>query len=450
MNPMNQPHMTRFRPWKILHLDLRQEIPALPSESGIGGLFVVFWWHDIPLGQRWIPAKQFPMRAPEVREHALTVITPAVGRHLLGCSFEVLSSNRPPEEYGLDLEVLAELERPLHRLQGQLSLLLANTADPSVSVVVCTRDRPEQLKRCLGSLQNLTHNPEEILVVDNAPGSDETRDLVSQFPDVRYIREPKPGLDVARNRGIHKASGDIVAFTDDDATVHPDWIARIRQGFKDPDVMAVAGLVLPAELETEAQYLFETHWGFAKGYQKRVFAKQFFDKARRWGAPVWEIGAGANMAFRRKVFDMVGPFDERLDVGAAGCSGDSEMWYRILAQEWTCRYEPSAVVYHYHRRNMEDFYQQVHDYMRGHVAALLIQFERYRHWGNLRRILVSLPWYYAGLAVNGVLDGFSGRERTLLDEIRGCLSGLRFYLYTRRAGHSIHRMKPSCPTGKGV
>jgi glycosyltransferase involved in cell wall biosynthesis len=242
-----------------------------------------------------------------------------------------------------------------------------------------------------------------------------------------YIREPRPGLDVARNRGIDNTSGEIIAFVDDDAIVHQDWLGRVRQGFKDKDVMAVTGLVLPAELETEAQFLFESHWGFGRGYLPRVFGNRFLEGTRSRGAPVWEIGAGANMAFRRKVFDKVGLFDDRLDVGAAGCSGDSEMWYRILAQGWACHYEPSVVVYHYHRRNMEDLYQQIHYYMRGHVAALLIQFERYRHWGNLRRILISLPWYYARLAVKGLVNGFSGRHSSLKAEICGCLSGIAYY-----------------------
>jgi cellulose synthase/poly-beta-1,6-N-acetylglucosamine synthase-like glycosyltransferase len=81
--------------------------------------------------------------------------------------------------------------------------------------------------------------------------------LVAQMPDIRYVQEPRPGLSVARNTGIRQSKGDIIAFTDDDVTVHPNWIARLQQSFPDPQVMAVTGLVLPAELETEAQFIFE-------------------------------------------------------------------------------------------------------------------------------------------------------------------------------------------------
>jgi GT2 family glycosyltransferase len=388
----------------------------------------VFWWRSIPLGQRWIAAKQLPMCAAEVRECALTAITSTVASYLLGTHVEATTPNRSIKLHRMNLNTLGRLDRPLQGLEEHLCLPAPDAPRSAVSVVVCTRDRPEQLKRCLASLQHLSQSPTEIIVVDNAPRSDITRQIVSEFPGTRYIREPRPGLDVARNRGIETASGEIIAFTDDDAVVHPEWIARIQQGFKHSEVMAVTGLVLPAELETEAQFLFETDWGFGKGYLPKIFDGQFFQRAQSRGVPVWEIGAGANMAFRRKVFNQVGLFDKRLDVGAAGCSGDSEMWYRILAEGWACRYEPTAIVYHYHRKNIEELHQQIYYYMRGHVTALLIQFEKHRHWGNLRRLAVSLPWYYAGLMRKRLLHALAGRERTLNAEILGTLSGIKYYL----------------------
>jgi len=96
--------------------------------------------------------------------------------------------------------------------------------------------------------------------------------------------------------------------------------------------------------------------------------------------PVWRIGAGANMAFSRNVFSRIGLFDERLGAGASGCSEDSEFWYRMLAAGMAIAYQPRAVVWHSHRVDRDAFGSQMKQYMRGHVAALLVQFEKHRHF----------------------------------------------------------------------
>jgi glycosyltransferase involved in cell wall biosynthesis len=90
------------------------------------------------------------------------------------------------------------------------------------------------------------------------------------------LRE-RPGLDFARNAGAGAANGEIVAYTDDDVQLHPRWLDRLVSAFDTPEVMAVTGLVLPAELETEAQLHFETYWGFGRGYRRIDFSSVFFE-----------------------------------------------------------------------------------------------------------------------------------------------------------------------------
>ena len=421
--------MSTFTSWKVLHLDLSEGIFGLPLTRGYQGLFVVFWWHGIPLGHQEISAVQLPMPAWQLANLALQSITPAVGDRLLEQGFKAplpgaknQSLDVPP-----DFHALMALEQPLAKWES-LSEPVASSLCGSVSLVICTRDRPEQLARCLRSLQNLSLHPKEILVVDNAPRSDATRQLVAQLPGIRYVLEPRPGLSVARNTGIRYSTGDIIAFTDDDVTVHPDWIARLHCSFGDPKVMAVTGLILTVELETEAQFIFEKRWSFNKGYRTITFDTQFFEQMKHRGVFVWDIGAGANMAFRRKAFDLVGDFDERLGAGAAGCSEDSEMWYRLLASGWLCRYEPTAVVYHRHRSHLNSLKQQLHQYMRGHVAALLVQFAKYRHWGNLRRLFLTIPKDYTKFFLRQLVKGSKPEYSTLWSETSGILSGVKFYV----------------------
>jgi GT2 family glycosyltransferase len=298
------------------------------------------------------------------------------------------------------------------------------------SVIICSRDRPEQLARCLISFDYQTVAPTEIIVVDNASLDDRTQ-RVALEAGVRYVREDKPGLDIARNTGVAAASCPIVVYTDDDTVLHPTWLQRMVAAFDEPGIWAVTGQVLPAELETAAQAVFEKAWGLGKGYERLDYGPAFYEQTRRRGCPVWGIGAGASMAFRREVFDRLGGFDERLDVGAAGCSGDSEYWYRILSAGGVCRYEPSAVIYHYHRRDFEGLARQLRAYMRGHVVALLVQYERSGDWGNLRRLLLTLPRGYAR-KLSRRLAGVHDSSTCLVgEEIRGMLEGVVYYFACR-------------------
>jgi len=139
------------------------------------------------------------------------------------------------------------------------------------------------------------------------------------------------------------------------------------------------------------------------------------------------------MAFRRRAFREVGLFNELLGAGAAGCSEDSELWYRLLAKGWSCRYDPAVSVFHTHRVDLSGLYRQMHHYMRGHLTTLLLQAEQHRHPGNLYRFAVTLPWHYAKKGIYGALFGYRGRRLTIPAEVRGCLSGVTFYLRNRRA-----------------
>lgn len=301
----------------------------------------------------------------------------------------------------------------------------------TTSVIICTRDRPEPLRRCLASFALQSRRPDELIVVDNASAGTETRDVVLAA-GATYVREDRPGLDFARNSGARASSGDIVLYTDDDTELHEHWIENTVAAFDMPDIVAVTGLVLPATLKSEAQWIFETEWSFGRGFDRIDYGPDFYRATRRHGCPAWIIGAGANMAFRRTIFDKIGYFDERLDVGQAGCSGDSEYWYRILAAGHVCRYEPTAVMLHHHRLDLSGLASQIFHYMRGHTAALLVQYERTGDKGNLYRAFIALPAHYTRCLAGRLTDGRTGAERFLGDQIKGALAGIWFYARSRR------------------
>jgi len=428
-----------FLPWRVVHRRIDEPDAAVTHKDGYGGVYLVLWLADVPVGHLVIPTDRLPTGPHEFRQLALEAATPSIGDHIFERGFRSAPRDAwyPQDDDDLlHLEELTGCDRPLDRFREMWTEKdrKARAARPTVTVIVCTRDRPRELERCLASLHRSSTAPDEIIVVDNAPVTEQTREVCIRRAEVRYVRELRPGLSSARNTGIRAARGEIIAFTDDDVEVHSEWVTRLPNAFEDPATLAATGLVLPAQLRTESQWLFEMEFGgFSQGYRRLLFGREFFKRTRSRGVPVWRIGAGANMAFRRQAFREAGLFNELLGAGAAGCSEDSELWYRLLTQGWNCRYDPAAVVFHNHRAGLDGLDRQMHQYMRGHVATLLLQAEQHRHPGNLNRLAVTLPWHYAKKVLYGAVFGYRGRRRTIPAEVRGALSGVAFYLRNRRA-----------------
>jgi GT2 family glycosyltransferase len=166
--------------------------------------------------------------------------------------------------------------------------------------------------------------------------------------------------------------------------------------------------------------------GFGERFVPVLYDEVFYEKTRPQGAHVWRIGAGANMAFRKTVFDKLGLFDTRLGAGASGCSEDSEIWYRIIATGGTCQYEPRAVVYHDHRESWVELHQQMSAYLRGHVSALVVQADRFGDRGNLRRIYRQLPSYLLREFIEAIHREEWERLGVLREEFLGWCAGLRY------------------------
>lgn len=246
---------------------------------------------------------------------------------------------------------------------------------PYTSAVIATRERAGQLARALDSLLAQDHPRFEIVVVDNAPVTSETRELVERkyAERVRYVREPVPGLAVAHNTGLAAVRGEVVAFTDDDVVADPRWLTELTASFAaDPALGCSTGLILPARLTTPAQVLLESHGGFAKGFTPRTY-----DPARPPGdEPLFpftagRFGSGANMAFRTAVLREVGGFDPATGAGTAARGGDDLYGFvRVLAQGHRLRYTPHALVWHHHRETWRDLETQAYGYGAGLTAYL--------------------------------------------------------------------------------
>jgi hypothetical protein len=264
--------------WKILHLDLSR-IEAVSLEPGYQGSYLYFWHEGRPMGHYEL-ADELPLSETQVRNLAALVIAPAVKAWL---SRYDPGETCPVQPGGTPL---------LSRLSSYWRRETGSSAPQDVSLVICTRDRPERLEGCLRSIAALSFQPSEILVVDNCSRNGDTRRVASQFARVRYIVEPRAGLSRARNAGVRSSSAPLIAFTNDDIRVCPDWLRHLAGALRDPMVHAASGLVLPAELRTKAQILFEQGFGgFSQGYEPRLYGPDFISRSRHIAAPVWSICA---------------------------------------------------------------------------------------------------------------------------------------------------------------
>ncbi|MFI1420972.1 glycosyltransferase [Streptomyces sp. NPDC020731] len=246
---------------------------------------------------------------------------------------------------------------------------------PYASVVVATRERAGQLARALDSLLAQEHPRFEVVVVDNAPMTDETRELVERKygERVRYVCEPVPGLAVAHNRGLAVARGEVVAFTDDDVVADPRWLTELTAPFAaDPRLGCATGLILPARLHTPAQVLLESHGGFAKGFTPTTYDPRNPPRDEPlFPFTAGRFGSGANMAFRTEVLRAVGGFDPATGAGTPARGGDDLYGFvRVLAQGHRLHYTPYALVWHHHRETWADLETQAYGYGAGLTAYL--------------------------------------------------------------------------------
>jgi len=345
----------------------------------------------------------------------------------------------------------AELDRELH---AQLGAALAGPlagppAGPPVklvraSVVVPSNfARPAQLRRSVQRLAELDYPDFEVIVVDNRPADAPPADI----PGARVVREPRPGISAARNRGIAAATGEIIAFTDDDVLVDRRWLRALGERLaRQPDLAVVTGLVAPLELETPAQVLFEqSHSALERGFVPLTFERAGWFRVRR-RAPrtervgslykTGEFGLGSNMAFRTSALRATGGFDRALGTGTPAAAGeDLAMFIELLAAGHGLGYEPDAIIQHSHRATMEDLERQIHGYGIGLTAMLIaITLRDPRHALGLAAIvptwLRSLRDPASAKQVHRPEDYPPALARA---ELRGMLAGPFAYLRSRRS-----------------
>jgi GT2 family glycosyltransferase len=246
-------------------------------------------------------------------------------------------------------------------------------ADPTVSVIIGTRDRPDHLRAALASIL-ACRGSFDVVVVDNGPSTTATRDLVSALADerLRYVLVPEPGVSRARNVGAAESSGEVLVFTDDDVRADVGWIEAMARAFTlEPSVGLVTGMVPAAELGTEAQVYFDERVSWSRRCDPASFRLPPGGADPLFPFRGGDLGTGANMAVSRSAFTTLGGFDLALGPGTPARGGeDLDLFARVLLGGYVVRYEPRALVWHTHRREVADLHAQMRGYGSGLTAYL--------------------------------------------------------------------------------
>jgi GT2 family glycosyltransferase len=271
---------------------------------------------------------------------------------------------------------------------------------PRASVVIPTTfGRFDQLESCVQALVDLDYPDFEIIVVDNRPhrldAADE-RAKIGGYEGVVVVTEAVPGISAARNAGVAAATGEFVAFTDDDVLPHRTWLRSLGETLaRDPDIDYVAGLVVPSELETPAQLWFEDA---RTAREQREFVPYTY-RSMSWNEPdlsafstdrylvrrtdqggdsdvhpiylLAGYGRGCNFAVRRKTLQELGGFDRAIGAGTRARGGeDIAFRVELLFSGRSIAFDPAAIVCHTHRRTEQELSDQMYDYGVGFTAAL--------------------------------------------------------------------------------
>jgi glycosyltransferase involved in cell wall biosynthesis len=214
-------------------------------------------------------------------------------------------------------------------------------SQPTVAAVVCTRNRLHELRDCLAALARLDPPADEIVIVDNSAGDARVAAEAARH-GAQYVVEPRRGASRARNAGALATTQEVVLYTDDDALPDPAWAGVHVDAFADPTIGATSGRVLALGSRGAPS---------ATGDEGDFGADRFRVDSE---TPNWfeltnfgKIGIGANMAFRRALFDRGFRLEERLGVGTSipGCE-EHRAFFDVVKLGFTTEYLPEAIVRH--------------------------------------------------------------------------------------------------------
>lgn len=229
----------------------------------------------------------------------------------------------------------------------------------TISIIVPVLNGESYIRDCISSLinQDFPKDQYEILIIDNG-SKDNTINILKKYKEhITILHESKKGAYIARNTGIEKSKGNIIAFTDADCIAHKDWLNELYKGFSSENIGCVVGAIKSYPGKT----LVEMYSG----------NKDLLSQKHTLNTKFLPYGQTANVAFRREVFEDIGNFDQRLMSG-----GDADISWRMqINTNYKLIYRPDSIVEHRHRTTFKGLFKQQFRYGFGRILL-------YKKYGN--------------------------------------------------------------------
>ena len=426
-----------FIPARVLDIEIGGVVPAVDAPAHPDGrqyraALVLVRLHGCPLGTVQFDLASGPVSAEQVAGRIWKTLRTPILAHL--------AEDRLPAVETLSISGIAHEGEPPCRQAEEGSF-------PFTSVVISTHERPGPLYRCIDSVLRADYPSFEVLVVDNAPRTSATRNMIAQRyagdHRVRYLLEPTPGASAGRNSGLRAATGEVVAFLDDDVVADRLWLRNLVLGFQAaPGVACVTGMILPVELETPAQVWMEEFGGFDKGYQRQIFdLGEFAPPDPLYPYAVGKFGSGANAAFDPAVLRSMGGFDTALGPATPARGGeDIDAFLQIILAGYRLVYEPRSLVRHQHRRDYADLRRTVQGYGVGLSAVLTKALMNPATRADiLKRAPRGVVYFLSPSSSKNEKKTKSFPRQLTLIELSGALMGPWYYLRSRRWARTVAR-----------
>ena len=241
--------------------------------------------------------------------------------------------------------------------------LCADLPWPRVSVIVCTYNGERTLPDCLEGLLDLEYPDFEVIVVDD--GSTDSTAAIAREYGFRLITTENLGLSNARNIGMHAATGEIVAYLDDDARPDPHWLTYLAATFLTTEHVGVGG----PNITHPGDGPIAECVGKSPGNATHVLLS---DREA-------EHIPGCNMAFRKAYLEEIGGFDKRFRVAG----DDVDICWRLQQRGWTLGFSPAAVVWHHRRNSIRAYWKQQRGYAKAEALLKKKWPEKYNASGHL-------------------------------------------------------------------